>query len=63
MTTVSVQKIVDNKLGTPEYVAHAQAIIDRLKGIGVKFPVVLNPLENEKTTITSGKPAEQGGTL
>ena len=58
-----VQNIVDNKLGTPEYVAHAQAIIDRLKGIGVKFPVALNPPGNEKTTITSGKPAEHGGTL
>ena len=58
-----VQNIVDNKLGTPEYVAHAQAIIERLKGMGVKFPVTLNPPGNEKTTITSSKPAEQGGTL
>ncbi len=58
-----VQNIVDNKLGTPEYVAHAQAIIERLKGMGVKFPVALNPPENEKTTITNSKPTEQGGTL
>lgn len=58
-----VQNIVDDKLGTPEYVAHAQAIIDRLKGMGVKFLVALNPSGNEKTTITSSKPAEQGGTL
>ena len=58
-----VQKIVNKNLGTPEYIAHAQAIIERLKGMGVKFPVTLNPSGNEKTTITNSKPAEQGGTL
>lgn len=58
-----LQLQIEDNLGTPEYIAHARAIIERLKGMGVKFPVTLNPPGNEKTTITSSKPAEQGGTL
>ena len=58
-----LQLQIEDNLGTPEYIAHAQAIIERLKGMGVKFPVTLNPPGNEKTTITSSKPAEHGGTL
>ena len=42
-----VQNIVDNKLGTPEYIDHAQEIMKRLEKLGVKFPVTLNP-EDEK---------------
>lgn len=38
-----VQNIVDNKLGTPEYIDHAQAIMKRLEKLGVKFPITLNP--------------------
>lgn len=34
-----IQDIVYKKLGTPEYVAHAQRIMDRLESMGVKFPV------------------------
>lgn len=46
-----VQNIVDNKLGTPEYIDHAQAIMKRLEKLGVKFPVTLNPKdENEEVT-------------
>ena len=53
-----VQKIVNKKLGTPEYVAHAQAIMNRLEKLGVKFPVTITPPEKEKTTITNSKPTE-----
>lgn len=35
-----IQDIVYKKLGTPEYVAHAQRIMDRLESMGVKFPVI-----------------------
>ena len=44
---IMLQNIVDNKLGTPEYIDHAQAIMKRLEKLGVKFPVTLNP-EDEK---------------
>lgn len=44
---IMLQDIVDNKLGTPEYIDHAQAIMKRLEKLGVKFPVTLNP-KNEK---------------
>jgi len=44
---IMLQDIVDNKLGTPEYIDHAQAIMKRLEKLGVKFPVTLNP-EDEK---------------
>lgn len=40
-----VQNIVDNKLGTPEYIDHAQAIMKRLEKLGVKFPITLTPPE------------------
>lgn len=53
-----VQKIVNKKLGTPEYVAHAQAIMNRLEKLGVKFPVTITPPEKEKTTITNSKSTE-----
>ncbi len=53
-----VQKIVNKKLGTPEYVAHAQAMMNRLEKLGVKFPVTITPPEKEKTTITNSKPTE-----
>jgi len=42
-----IQEDVDKKLGTKEYVSHAQAIMKRLEKLGVKFPVTLNP-KNEK---------------
>ncbi len=42
-----IQEDVDKKLGTKEYVSHAQAIMKRLEKLGVKFPVTLNP-EDEK---------------
>ena len=44
---IMLQDIVDNKLGTLEYIDHAQAIMKRLEKLGVKFPVTLNP-EDEK---------------
>lgn len=42
-----VQNIVNKNLGTPEYVNHARAIMDRLEKLGVRFPVSLTPLEEE----------------
>lgn len=42
-----IQEDVDKKLGTKEYVFHAQEIMKRLEKLGVKFPVTLNP-KNEK---------------
>lgn len=38
-----VQKIVNKNLGTPEYVNHAREIMERLKDLGVQFPVSLKP--------------------
>lgn len=53
-----IQNIVSKNLGTPEYVAHAQAIMDRLEKLGVKFPVAITPLQKEKTTIANSQPTE-----
>lgn len=41
-----VQKIVNKNLGTPEYVNHAREIMERLKDLGVQFPVSLKPAKN-----------------
>ena len=41
-----VQKIVNKNLGTPKYVNHACEIMERLKELGVQFPVSLNPAKN-----------------
>lgn len=43
-----LQKIVDNKLGTPEYIDHAKKIMERLKKLGVQFPVSLQPVNCEE---------------
>ena len=43
-----IQEDVDKKLGTKEYVSHAQAIMKRLEKLGVKFPVTLNPKDEKK---------------
>ena len=42
---IMLQDIVDNKLGTPEYIDHAQAIMKRLEKLGIKFPITLTPPE------------------
>ena len=57
---IMLQDIVDNKLGTPEYIDHAQAIMKRLEKLGVKFPVTLNP-KNEKEE-EADSPISQGKT-
>ena len=43
-----IQEDVDKKLGTKEYVSHAQAIMKRLEKLGVKFPVTLNPKDEKE---------------
>mgnify|MGYP000066727357 FL=1 len=45
---IMLQDIVDNKLGTPKYIDHAQAIMERLEKLGVKFPVTLNPKDEKE---------------
>ena len=37
-----LQQQIERKLGTPEYLTHAEEIIERLKKMGIKFPVTLN---------------------
>lgn len=55
-----VQKIVNKNLGTPKYVKHAREIMERLKELGVQFPVSLNPAKNveEKTDSTTTDPCQ-----
>lgn len=40
-----VQNAIEKKLGTPQNLIHAQAIMERLKRLGVTFPVTLTPPE------------------
>ena len=55
-----VQKIVNKNLGTPKYINHAREIMERLKELGVQFPVSLNPTKNveEKTDSTTTDPCQ-----
>ena len=55
-----VQNIVNKNLGTPKYVNHAREIMERLKELGVQFPVSLNPTKNveEKTDSTTTDPSQ-----
>lgn len=55
-----VQNIVNKNLGTPKYVNHAREIMERLKELGVQFPVSLNPTKNveEKTDSTTTDPCQ-----
>ena len=55
-----VQNSIEKKLGTPKSLSHAQAIMERLKKLGVKFPVTLNP-EDEKEK-EANSPISQGKT-
>lgn len=43
-----LQDIVDNRLGTPEYIDHAKKIMERLEMLGVQFPVSLQPVNCEE---------------
>ena len=43
-----VQNSIEKKLGTPKSLAHAQAIMERLEKMGVKFPVTLNPKDEKE---------------
>ena len=55
-----VQKIVNKNLGTPKYINHAREIMERLKELGVQFPVSLKPAKNveEKTDSTTTNPCQ-----
>lgn len=48
-----IQEDVDKKLGTKEYVSHAQEIMKRLEKLGVKFPVTLNPEDKKEEEANS----------
>lgn len=41
-----IQNDIDNNLGTPKYIDHARDIMERLKKLGVQFPVSLKPAKN-----------------
>lgn len=52
-----IQNIIDRNLGTPKYVDHAREIMERLKELGVQFPVSLTPAkdaEEETDSIITG---------
>lgn len=50
-------------LGTPEYIAHAKAIIERLKKMGITFPAVQeNKLEDNGPALSDDKSISQGKT-
>lgn len=53
-----IQNDIDNNLGTPKYIDHARDIMERLKKLGVQFPVSLKPAKNteEKTDSTTSEP-------
>ena len=55
-----IQEDVNKKLGTKEYVSHAQEIMKRLEKLGVKFPVTLNPKDEKEEEADS--PISQGKT-
>ena len=40
-----LQQQIERKLGTPEYLTHAEEIIERLKKMGITFPAILTPPE------------------
>lgn len=40
-----LQQQIERKLGTPEYLTHAEEIIERLKKMGITFPATLTPPE------------------
>ena len=40
-----LQLQIEDNLGTPEYITHAKAIIERLKKMGITFPAILTPPE------------------
>lgn len=48
-----VQNSIEKKLGTPKSLAHAQAIMERLEKLGVKFPVTLNPEDKKEEEANS----------
>lgn len=48
-----LQQQIERNLGTPEYIAHAKAIIERLKKMGITFPAVQeNKFEDSDCTIS-----------
>lgn len=48
-----VQNSIEKKLGTPKSLAHAQAIMERLEKLGVKFPATLNPEDKKEEEANS----------
>ena len=49
-----LQQQIERKLGTPEYLTHAEEIIERLKKMGIKFPVTKSKrVEEDSTSISN----------
>ncbi|OUP11494.1 hypothetical protein B5F34_03060 [Mediterranea sp. An20] len=58
-----LQQQIERNLGTPEYIAHARAIIERLKGMGVKFPVTKKQrIDEDSTSISNNTNVSQSET-
>lgn len=58
-----LQLQIEDNLGTPEYIAHAKAIIERLKKMGITFPAVQeNKLEDNGPALSDDKSISQGKT-
>lgn len=58
-----LQQQIERNLGTPEYIAHARAIIERLKGMGVKFPVTKKQrIDEDGTSISNNTNVSQSET-
>lgn len=58
-----LQLQIEDNLGTPEYITHAKAIIERLKKMGITFPAVQeNKLEDNGPALSDDKSISQGKT-
>ena len=58
-----LQQQIERKLGTPEYLTHAEEIIERLKKMGIKFPVTKSKrVEEDSTSISNDNNMNQGKT-
>lgn len=56
-----LQLQIEDNLGTPEYLRHAEEIIERLKKMGIKFPVTKSKrVEEDSTSISNDNNMNQG---
>ena len=57
-----LQLQIEDNLGTPEYIAHAKVIIERLKEMGITFPAVQENKLEDNTSAISDKSISQKNT-